>query len=119
MAPARLAQLLQVGLRDPLLARLLKKFHANFETDTDERSAQTAAQDLAWLPAWALTQTPALAACLSGAQPGQHSPAERGLRAVLALLLLERQGAQAEQIVRRRGLRDLHPGLYAAFMASR
>ena len=119
LAPARLAALLQAELRDPLLARLLKQFQANFEPDTDENTDQTAAHDLAWFPAWVLTQTPALAAQLSTAQAGQHSRAERGLRAVLALLLLERQGAQAEQITRRRGLRDLHPGLYAAFMASR
>jgi hypothetical protein len=119
LAPARLAAMVQAELRDPLLTRLLKNFHANFENDADENAAQASSHDLAWFPAWVLTQTPALASLLGAAQPGQHSRPERGLRAVLALLLLERQGAQAEQAARRRALRELHPGLYAAFMSSR
>lgn len=122
LAPARLATLLHASnnaMRDPLLARLLKQFHANFEPEFEPDAEADTGHDLAWFPAWVLTQTPALATQLGAAEPGLHSRPERGLRAVLALLLLERQGAQAEQAMRRRNLRDLHPGLYAAFMASR
>jgi len=41
------------------------------------------------------------------------------MRVLLELLGLERQGRQRDVIERRKTLRGLHAGLYAAYMASR
>jgi hypothetical protein len=114
MAPQRLAPLFE-ALNDPLLNRLHKKFNADFEGPADA----DAAQDLAWFAAWLLTSTPALAPQLALAQAGQHTEAERGMRLVLDLLALERQGRHPDLLARRRSLRDLHGGLYSAYMATR
>jgi hypothetical protein len=114
MAPQRVAPLFE-ALNDPLLNRLHKRFNADFEDAADA----DAAQDLAWFPAWLLTSTPALAPHLALAQAGQHSEAERGMRCVLDLLALERQGRHHDLLARRRSLRDLHSGLYSAYMATR
>jgi hypothetical protein len=111
LSPARLHALLR-RLDDPLLKRLHKKFGATFEGSDD-------VADLAWFPAWVLIETPALAAHLALALPGQHSEAERAMRIVLELLGLERQGRQAELVQRRRMLRDLHAPLYRNYMATR
>jgi hypothetical protein len=111
LSAARLKTLL-ADINDPLLQRLQKRFHASFEGHGDDA-------DLAWFPAWALTETPALAPHLALAQAGQHEPAERGARALLELLSLERQGRHHDVVQRRRALRDLHAGLYAAYMATR
>jgi hypothetical protein len=110
MAPARLAALLQ-QLNDPLLARLQRRFE---EAEVDDGS-----DALAWFPAWVLTQSPALAVHLAQAQPGQHSAPERGLRLMVELLGLERQGRHHELMQQRRTLRDLCPALYAQYMATR
>jgi hypothetical protein len=109
MAPARLSALLP-HLDDPLLARLLRRFD---EAEFDGADA------LAWFPAWALTQSPALAAHLAQAQPGQHGAPERGMRRMIELLGLERQGRHHELIAHRRALRDLCAPLYTAYMATR
>ena len=111
LAPSRLDALLH-HLRDPLLTRLHKRFEAEFDDDGQ-------AADMAWFPAWLLTQTPALAQHLAQAQPGQHSDAERGMRLMLELLGLERQGRHREIVQHRRALRDLDAPLYAAYMATR
>jgi hypothetical protein len=111
LSPQRLESLLG-RLGDPLLTRLRNKFDAGF--DASEASAT-----LAWFPAWVLTDTPALAPHLALAQPSQHSPAERGMRLLLDLLALERQGRHHDLVQRRRALRDLHEPLYAAYMATR
>ena len=111
LAPSRLEALLR-HLRDPLLTRLHKRFDVAF--DSDGPSAE-----LAWLPAWLLTQTPALAPHLALAQVSLHSDAERGMRLMLELLGLERQGRHREIVQHRRALRDLHAPLYAAYMATR
>ncbi len=111
LAPARLDALLR-DLNDPLLRRLHKKFGAEFD-GTGELS------DLAWFPAWALVASPALAPHLAQARASQHSAPERGMRLVLELLGLERQGRHHELVQRRRALRDLHGPLYAAYMATR
>jgi hypothetical protein len=111
LAPPRLARLLS-DISDPLLNRLRTQFDASFEGE-----GQVA--DLAWFPAWLLCAKPALATHLGLAQAGQHSAAETGLRMLLALLLLEKQGRHQELVHRRRQLRDLHAGLYAAYMATR
>lgn len=103
---------LTARLADPLLQRLRKRFDASFEGDGDLR-------DLAWLPAWVLTEKPALSAQLGQAQPSLHTPPEQALRLLLEILGLERQGRHHEMVVRRKALRDLHPALYMAYMATR
>lgn len=111
LAPKRLDRLLR-RLDDPLFARLLKKFEADF----DDSDAPTG---LSWFPAWVLTEAPALAPQLARARPSQHSDAERGMRLMVELLGLERQGRHHELVQHRRALRDLHAPLYAAYMATR
>jgi hypothetical protein len=99
-------------LADPVLTRLRRRFDAEFE-------GEGTVADLAWLPAWVLCETPALATGLGQAQPGLQSPPERAMRLLLDLLHLERQGRQRELMAQRRSLRDLQPVLYAAYMKSR
>jgi hypothetical protein len=66
-----------------------------------------------------LTQKPGLARLLSVAQPQRHSEPERAMRLLVELIGLERQGRHHELIDKRKSLRDLHGGLYAAYMESR
>lgn len=115
LAPARFDALTR-RLPDPVLARPRGQFDAEFDAapDTDARS-----DDLAWFPAWLLTEKPALAASLGRAPPGLQSAPERAMRLLLDLLHLERQGRQRELIAQRKVLRDLQPVLYAAYMKSR
>jgi hypothetical protein len=111
LAPSRLDALLR-RLDDPMLNRLHKKFDAAC-------GDSGVATDLAWFPGWVLTQAPALAPHLALALPSQHSAAEQGMRLLLELLGLERQGRHHELVQRRRALRDLHAPLYAAYIATR
>ena len=111
LAPGRLDALLRRSI-DPLLTRLHTAFDRSFDGAGD-------ASDLPWFPAWVLTHTPALSPHLALAQPSQHSDAERGMRLLLDLLSLERQGRHNNLVQRRRTLRDLHAPLYAAYMATR
>ena len=101
-----------------------KKFDSAFDGTFDSAfdgaiDSSGESVDLAWFPAWVLTQTPALAPHLSLALHSQHSAAERGMRLLLDLLSLERQGRHNDLVQRRRALRDLHAPLYAAYMATR
>ena len=120
LAPQRLAGLLGI-LADPLLTRLRRRFDDQFDDEFDASGICPGQGDLllAWLPAWALTQTPALAPHLALAEPGQHSAPEQGLRLMLQLLGLERQGRHHELMAQRKLLRELSAPLYAAYMASR
>ncbi|MBL8350939.1 MAG: hypothetical protein JNL87_11555 [Burkholderiaceae bacterium] len=111
MVPGRFADLLP-RLADPLPRRLAKAFDAHFEGQGDT-------SDLAWFPAWVLVEQPALAAPLSRAQPGRHDEPERAMRLLVELIGLERQGRQHDLVARRRALRDLHPALYALYLARR
>ena len=99
-------------LADPQLQRLRRQFDAVFEGDAS-------VDDLAWFPAWALTERPALAGLIGQAQPGLHKPSEIAMRLLLDLLHLERQGRQRELIEQRKRLRDLQPAIFAAYMRSR
>jgi hypothetical protein len=99
-------------LADPSLTRLLREFDANFEGDGD-------VGDLAWFPAWSLTAKPGLASLLLGTLPSSQSEPERGMRLLLHLLSLERQGRNAEMLDARKSLRSLRPSLYAAYMKTR
>jgi hypothetical protein len=91
---------------------LRRKFDGNFEG-----AGQTA--DLAWFPAWVLIEKPGLALLLRDAQPSRQTAPERATRLLLQILSLERQGNQHELVERRKALRDLHAGLYAAYMKTR
>jgi hypothetical protein len=97
---------------DPVLKRLRQQFDQGFE-------GHGAIADLAWFPAWLLTDKPALAPLLGQAQPDLQSEPERGMRLLLDLPHLERQGHQRELLEQRRRPRDLHQGLFAAYLASR
>jgi hypothetical protein len=111
LAPQRLAAL-RPRLPDPLLQRPLQRFDAEFDGDGN-------ADDLAWFPAWLANAQPALAPRLAAAEPGRHDAPERAFRLVVELLGLERQGRQRELMPRRQALRELHAGLFGAYMATR
>ena len=111
LSPDRLDGLMN-SVADPLLKRLRRKFDANWE-------GEGSANDLAWFPAWVLTEQPSLFQLLRTAQPGLHSAPEEAMRLLLGLLELERQGRQHDLIQRRKELRDAFPALYAAYMATR
>ena len=76
-------------------------------------------RDLAWFPAWILTDKPALSRQLSQAQRSLHTAPEQAMRLQLELLGLERQGRHHDVVARRKALRDAHPSLYAAYMKTR
>lgn len=99
-------------LADPLLQRLRHSFDAGFEGQGD-------VGDLAWLPAWCLTERPDLAGALAAAQPALQTSPEVAMRTLLELLGLERQGRHRELIEHRKTLRGLQASLYAAYMRSR
>jgi hypothetical protein len=111
LSPGRLADLLH-RLADASIDTLRRKFDANFEG-----AGQTA--DLAWFPAWVLIEKPALAPLLREARPSRQTAPERATRLLLQILSLERQGSQHELVERRKALRDLHAGLYAAYLRAR
>jgi len=111
LSPARLAELLRRS-PDPLLSALARRFDASFE-GTGE------ADDAAWFAAWVLTERPDLAAGLAAAQPARHGDPERAFRVLVELIGLERQGRQRDVVARRKTLRDLHAGLYAAYLRDR
>ena len=111
MSPQRLVDVM-AQVDDPILQSLVTQFELHFDGAGD-------ISDLAWFPAWVLTQLPALASALTKAQASQHTAPEQALRVLLELLGLERQGRQRDVIERRKALRGLHAGLYSAYMASR
>ena len=115
LAPARFDELTR-RLPDPVLQRLRKAFDANFDASVEGDGSSA---DLAWLPAWLLTEQPALAAVLGTAQPSLQTAPEVAMRLLLELLGLERAGRHHALIERRRALRDTHAGLYAAYMKTR
>lgn len=112
LAPRRLHALLP-RLGDPLLARLVKRFTSGFDAGNE------AATDIAWFPAWVLTDTPALAPHLASAWAANGTSAERAMRLMVELLRLERAGSHGDLIQRRRVLRGLHEPLYSTYMATR
>ena len=115
LAPKRLDALLRV-LADPLIDRLRRRFEDSFDAVVESSDGR---DGLAWFPAWALTDTPALAPHLAQAEQGQDSNPERSFRLMVQLLGLERQGRHHELVARRKALRDLCAPLYAAYMATR
>jgi hypothetical protein len=111
LAPSRFGGLCK-RLADPLLNRLLKAFGSQFE-------GSGGVADLAWFPAWVLTEKAALAGLLGPAQPGLQTAPERAMRLLLDLLALEKQGRHHDLIERRKQLRGLSGPLYAAYMKTR
>ena len=113
LSPPRFGQTTR-ALDDPLLKRLLRRFDEQFDPGDGPM-----ADPLAWFPAWLLTEQPGLLPRLLGARTGQHSEPDRGFGLVAELLGLERQGRHHELIAGRTRLRDVQPGLYAAYMKTR
>jgi hypothetical protein len=111
LSPRRFADVL-TRLTDASLDGLHRCFDAQFDGAGD-------LADLAWFPAWLLIEKPCLAPSLRTAQPSRHTSPERATRLLLQILDLERSGTQPELVERRTALRDLHRGLYAAYMKSR
>lgn len=111
LSPRRLDAVLREA-REPVLARLRKAFDTGFEGSGE-------IDDLRWFPAWVLTEQPALVDRLAAAWPSEATPGERGMRLLVELLGLERQGRHAALIERRRSLRALSPPLYSAYMKTR
>jgi len=111
LSPQRFQALAQ-RLADPALDKLRRRFDACFEGDGS-------VADLAWFPAWVLTEKSSLCHLLEGTQAGTLSDPETGMRLLLELLRLEHQGRQHEMLDRRKALRQLNESLYAAYMAPR
>lgn len=111
LSPGRLDELTQ-RVADPRLENLRSRFDAVFEGDGN-------ASDMAWFPAWVLTEKPGMAPLLDAAQRGLDSAPEQAMRLLLELLRLERQGRHHAVVARRKVLRDLQPSLYAAYLATR
>jgi hypothetical protein len=111
LSPGRLDGLLR-RCQDPVLSMLVRRFGETFDGDGS-------ADDAAWFAAWVLTERPDVADHVAGAQPSRHTAPEQALRTLVELLGLERQGRQRDIVERRKQLRDLHPGLYQAYMKSR
>ncbi len=99
-------------LREPALQSLRRTFDGGYQGDGE-------VADLAWFPAWVLTEKPALARLLAETQPALGTPPEQGLRLMLELLRLERAGRHAEMIERRKVLRGLCASLYGAYLKTR
>lgn len=93
----------------PALPRWLQQFEEEFESG----------DDLAWWPAWLLTQHSPLAPQLALAQPARHESPEQAMRLLVELLGLERQGRHHDLVLQRKELRDLNPELYAAYIRRR
>jgi hypothetical protein len=111
LAPERFGAV-AARLNHRVIERLLARFDAEFE-------GEGAAIDRVWFPAWALVHDNHLAPVLALAESGLHGRAERTFRAVLGLLTLERRGAHHDLVEARRAFRELHGGLYAAYMQTR
>ncbi len=115
LSPKRLEVIIQTA-QDAPLQRLKDQFDVSFEPDAE---LVDASQDLAWFPAWVLTQRPQDVLHLSQAQPGQHSAPEQAFRLLVNLLGLERQGRHHDIVAYRKQLRDLNSWLYGVYMRTR
>ncbi len=114
LAPARFARTL-AALADPNLERLRRDFDSTFEADEQADDGD----DHAWWPAWVLIERPALQPWFALAEPAHDQPAERAMRTVARLLLLERAGRQREIVGCRAELRALNGCLFARYMRTR
>lgn len=110
MAPAAFGMVVR-DLHDPVLLRLMKDFEASLDDNADDQ--------LDWFPALAVTAEPALLARVRGAAPAKVTDATRAFECICALLLLEKQGRQAEIATERARLRSLNDQLYSRYMRTR
>jgi hypothetical protein len=108
MAPQRMPALLAL-LPDKRLHKLARDFESALEDEPD----------WAWWPAWLLVEQPLLAATLDAAETAAESAPERAFKVVRSLLRLERQGRHHDIVALRGRLKELHPALFAAYMATR
>ncbi|WP_232348073.1 hypothetical protein [Cupriavidus taiwanensis] len=111
LSPKKLGALMQT-LGDSSLVALRRRFDASFDGDGTS-------EDLRWFPAWSMTETPGLAALLRASEPSTGTLPEQGMRIMLELLTLERQGRQHDLVERRKDLRGLHAGLFEAYIRTR
>lgn len=128
LAPQRLPAL-TVATPAPQLQRLMEQFESVWDELEDCEPFQHAIKQIAahadsasawaWFPAWVLTAQPQHAPDLALAQSGQYTPPEQALRLLVNLLGLEHQGRHHDLVKQRKSLRDLHAGLYAAYLKTR
>lgn len=111
LSPATFAELLD-QLGDTSLNALRHQFDAQFDGDGT-------IADFAWFPAWLLTVKPALMHRLREAQQLHHVDPERATSLLWQILSLEHQGRHHAVLQRRQALRDMHAGLYAAYLRTR
>ncbi len=111
MDPDLTAEVIAI-LQDPVLTQSVRDFEQALDGDAEPT-------DLGWWPAYLLIELPQCAATVRSAQPGAGTAAERALRTVLELQVLERQGRQKEQLEARRILRELHAGLFGHYLRKR
>ncbi len=128
LTPQRLPALVAAACA-PQLRHLLTQFESAWDDLEHCESPQLAPVNaahspqneraFAWFPAWVLTAAPQHAPDLALAQPGQHTAPEQAMRLLVNLLGLEHQGRHHELVKLRQDLRNLHAGLYAAYMSTR
>ncbi|TFE36442.1 hypothetical protein E2553_42570 [Paraburkholderia dipogonis] len=111
LSPSRFDQLLS-RLDDACVNRLRRAFDTSFDGAGD-------IDDLAWFPAWVLTDKTGLARLFRLAEPSRQNGPERAAKVMLGLLSLERQGRHHELLETRRELQALNGALYAAYMKTR
>ncbi|SFU25979.1 hypothetical protein [Paraburkholderia aspalathi] len=111
LSPSRFDQLLS-RLGDSSIKTLRRVFDTSFDGAGD-------VGDLAWFPAWVLTEKAGLAPLFKQAEPSRRNPPERAAKTMLELLSLERQGRHQELLETRRELQALNAALYAAYMKTR
>jgi hypothetical protein len=111
LSPSRFDQLLS-RLGDACVNTLRRNFDTSFDGAGD-------IDDLAWFPAWVLTEKAGLAPLFKQAEPSRRNAPERAAKVMLQLLSLERQGRHHELLETRRELQALNTALYAAYMKTR
>lgn len=111
LSPSRFDQFLS-RLGDSSIKTLRRVFDTSFDGAGD-------IGDLAWFPAWVLTEKAGLAPLFKQAEPSRRNPPERAATTMLELLSLERQGRHYELLETRRELQALNAALYAAYMKTR
>jgi hypothetical protein len=111
ISPSRFDQLLS-RLGDTSVKTLRRAFDRSFDGAGD-------VNDLAWFPAWVLTEKASLAPVFRRAEPSRRSAPDRAAKIMLELLSLERQGRHHELLETRRKLQALNAALYAAYMKRR
>jgi hypothetical protein len=111
MVPERFGELV-TRLADPVIASLLKKFHAGFEGDDD-------GPDLAWFPAWSIIENDTVVAWLRNLSSLHNDAPMQATKTLIELWGLERRGTSPAVVERRKRLQGLQASLYAAYMKTR